>query len=80
MAKAHGMTFVPFYSTEMENLSEKGTKMVWPQHEMQILIENGNEVVRPAKDFTHKIFIKKGNTVVCHQKRKVVAKIIAIFQ
>ena len=28
MAKAHGMTFVPFYSTEMENLSEKGTKMV----------------------------------------------------
>ena len=30
MAKAHGATFVPFYSAEMENLSKKGTKVAQP--------------------------------------------------
>ena len=28
MEKAHGVTFVAFYSAEMENLSKKGTKVV----------------------------------------------------
>lgn len=44
MAKACGTTFVPFYSAEMGNLSENGTKVAQLQHEMWILIENGNEV------------------------------------
>ena len=47
MAKAHGTTFVPFYSMKMEIMSEKGTKVVRPQHEMQILIEKGNTVAQP---------------------------------
>ena len=42
--KAHGMTFVPFYSVKKENVSENRSKVAQPQHEMQILIEKGNTV------------------------------------
>ena len=45
MAKACGMTFVPFYSAKMEIMSKKGTKMVQLQHETWILIEKGNALV-----------------------------------
>ena len=44
LKKACGATFVPFYSVEMENLSKNGTKVAQPQHETEILIENGNKV------------------------------------
>ena len=44
MEKAHGVTFVPFYSVKIEIMSEKGTKVAQPQCEMQILIEKGNTV------------------------------------
>ena len=42
--KACGATFLPFYSVEIGNLSEKRSEVAQPQHETQILIENGNEV------------------------------------
>ena len=45
MAKACGVTFVPFYSAKMEIMSKKGTKMVQLQHETWILIEKGNALV-----------------------------------
>ena len=45
MAKAHGVTFVPFYSAKMEIMSKKGTKVVQLQHETWILIEKGNALV-----------------------------------
>ena len=51
MAKVHGMTFVPFYNTKMEIMSEKGTKVAWPQCEMWIFIEKGNAVVWPPCKF-----------------------------
>ena len=62
--KARGVTFLPVYSTEIRNLSEKRSKVVWPQREMQILIENGNKVAwPPCQTFHSWIFIQKGNTV-----------------
>ena len=65
LKKAHGMTFVPFYSAEIGNLSKNRTKVAQPQCEMQILIENGNQVVwPPCQTFHSWIFIQKGNTVV----------------
>ena len=45
--KARGATFVPFYSTKKENVSENRSKVARPQRETQILIEKGNTVVRP---------------------------------
>ena len=45
LKKACGMIFVPFHSTKMENPSKNRTKVVRPQHEMRILIENRNKVV-----------------------------------
>ena len=67
--KAHGIpfaaqcgtTFLPFYSTKMENLSENRSEVAPPQREMRILIENGNEVARPPCHL--QIFIQKGNAV-----------------
>ena len=44
MAKAHGVTFVPFYSVKIEIMSKKGTKVARPQCETWILIEKGNAV------------------------------------
>ena len=61
MAKARGATFLPFYSTEIGNLSENRSKVARPQRETRILIENGNEVARPPCHL--QIFIQKGNAV-----------------
>ena len=70
--KAHGIpfvaqcgaTFLPFYSAKMENLSKNRSKVAPSQLETWILIENGNEVVRPpCQTFHSQIFIQKGNAV-----------------
>ena len=42
--KAHGATFVPFYSAKKENVSENRSKVARPQRETWILIEKGNAV------------------------------------
>ena len=64
MANACGQTFVPFYSMEIGNLSENRSEEAQPQHEMWILIENGNVVVQPpCQTFHSQIFIQKGNAV-----------------
>ena len=61
MARAHGSTFLPFYSAEIRFLSEKRSQVARPQRETRILIEKGNKVARPP--FHSRIFIQKGNTV-----------------
>ena len=47
MAKARGVTFVPFYSAKKENVSEKRSKVAQPQSksaDLRILIQKGNKV------------------------------------
>ena len=62
--KARGTTFLPFYSAEIGNLSEKRSQVARPQRETRILIENGNQVARPpCQTFHSRIFIQKGNAV-----------------
>ena len=54
MAKARGVTFVPFYSTKKEIVSEKRSKVARPQSksaDSRILIQKGNEVARPLCQF-----------------------------
>ena len=54
MAKARGVTFVPFYSAKKENVSEKRSKVAQPQSKSansRILIQKGNEVARPLCQF-----------------------------
>ena len=62
--KARGATFLPFYSAEIGNLSEKRSQVARPQRETRISIENGNAVARPpCQTFHSRIFIQKGNAV-----------------
>ena len=54
MEKAHGATFVPFYSAKRENVSEKRSKVARPQSksaDSRILIQKGNEVAQPLCQF-----------------------------
>ena len=64
--KARGVTFLSFYSMEIGFLSEKRCEVARPQHEMRILIENGNQVAQPPCQTFHSwIFIQKGTRPPC---------------
>ena len=76
MAKAHGTTFVPFYSAKKENVSEKRSKVVQPQSKSansRISIQKGTRWRDLSANFFHcgaaRNLIAKGSRVAqpsCH--------------